>query len=180
MLWHRADGLEIVEQVIDPQPRFASCRVAGLDDLDIVFARFDFPRTSLVVSAAQGGSYSKGLRTLPELIDAIRSAIARSEDGHALVQTDMRANHNPRRMQTIGRAAEALAGRLSRHCPKCGSYGWGLVDVDCGLPCAACGTPTTLVKHEIHGCPACGHTVRHGRGDGVCAADPGNCLHCNP
>lgn len=180
LLWDRTTGREIVEQVVDDQPRLASRYVADVDDLDDLIAQTDFPRTNFVVSPAGTTDYVKGLKTLPELVAAVGQAIAQSEGRRALVQTDMRANHNPRRMHTIARAAEALAERLSRNCPRCGSYGWGLVEVERGLPCSACGMPTPLVGNEVHGCTACRHSERAARGNGLATADPRHCPHCNP
>ncbi|MBN9360856.1 MULTISPECIES: DUF6671 family protein [unclassified Devosia] len=180
VFWERTTGREIVEQVVDEQPAFLGRRVANIDDLDALIARTDFPATSLVVSPVGDDIHAKGLRTLSKVIDTTRWAIAKSQEGLALVQTDMRANHNPRRMRTICLAAEALAKRLSTHCPRCGSYGWGLVGVERGLPCSICGTPTGLVSLECHGCTACEYAVSSVRSDGIVSADAANCPNCNP
>lgn len=180
LLWERTTGREIVEQVIDDQPRFAARHVTSVDELDSFPPLFDFPRTSLVVSAETGGYLAKGLGTLPDLIDAVARALAISEVERVLVQSDMRALHNPRRMLTIARAAQSLAERLTRCCSHCGDYGWGMVKMERGLPCSSCGTPTALVRFEVHGCTSCGHFVRKARRDGVVFAEPGNCPMCNP
>ncbi len=180
LFWDRTTGREIVEQVIDDQPRFVCRHVASCDGLEELLAQLDFPRTGIVVSAARGGFLAKGLKTAPEVFDAVTSAVAQSEDQRALVQTDMRAIHNPRRMLTIARAAEGLAERLIRNCPCCGGYGWGLVNVERGLPCSSCGTPTGLVRHEVYGCSHCRHSVPMARRDGVVHAEAANCPVCNP
>lgn len=181
LFWDSVRERTIVEQVVDQEPRFESCIVAGYEDLEAMLARMDFPRTSLVVSPTQpGGISTKGVRSASELQAAIAKVIARSHDGRALVQTDMRANHNPRRMQMIGAAASQLAGRLRRTCPSCTAFGWGLVSVEAGLPCSSCGEPTALVQFELHGCTACEVQERSPRRDGMLEADPAHCQQCNP
>jgi len=173
VFWDGTRGREIVEQVVYQQPCFASCTVARYEDLDAMLARMDFPRTSLVVSPTQpGGMGIKGVRSPSELQAAITRITAQSDDGCALVQTDMRANHNPRRMLMIGAVANQLAARLARLCPACGAFGWGLLSVEQGLPCSSCGDPTELVIHELNGCTACHAQERAPRANGLLEADP--------
>jgi hypothetical protein len=181
VFWDAVSGREIIEQVADQQPCFASCTVARYEDMHAMLARLDFPRTSLVVSPTnRTGIYRKGVSSVPGLQEAIAKMAAQSEDGRALVQTDMRANHNPRRMLTIGAAARQLAARLDRSCPRCGAFGWGLISVEKGLPCSSCGEPTELVRYELNGCTACHATDRIPRRDGLVEADPAHCQCCNP
>jgi hypothetical protein len=92
----------------------------------------------------------------------------------------MRAHQNPTRMAAVGRLAAALARRLSVPCPSCRAPGFGRVDVQAGLPCADCGTPSELVAHEVHGCAACTHREIRPRADGLDQAEPRFCNVCNP
>lgn len=122
----------------------------------------------------------KGLQTKEELEVAFLTAIRASPIAKIWVETDMRASFNPTRMKMIGSLGEKLADRLSCLCPECSSPGWGMVDIEAGLQCCSCGTPTDLIKSEIFGCTKCEYREqvlpRHGKEK----ADPGQCPYCNP
>ena len=71
------------------------------------------------------------------------------------IETDMRAHRNPMRMQHIFKVALKLAHRLNDLCPQCEAPGWGMIDVQKGLPCEHCGAKTPLASHTILGCTKC-------------------------
>lgn len=176
-------GIELSEQVATAETNFAQVDVAHVSELDRFLERVGFPAHALIVRphrAARLHPIRKGLQTRAELEGAIEAAARRSDDGLARVETDMRANLNPARARVIRRLAFRLALRLRRHCPGCDGPGWGRVDVEPGLPCRWCDTPTELTLHEVYGCAACDHQERHRRPDGLDAADPGQCARCNP
>lgn len=93
----------------------------------------------------ESGPIYKGLRCKNDLAQAITRCAARSSDGRALKQTDMRTHMNPTRMATLFRLATALAERLASSCPACVMPGYGQVDVETGLPCEAGGAPSIMV-----------------------------------
>lgn len=176
-------GIVVKESLVDDHPRFASVEVGPGDDLGAFLERVDFPTHALAVGpvgAAVDDPRHKGIDTVEALHDAIRAAAARSGEGRALLETDMRAHHNPTRMATIGRLAERLAARLRARCPKCASPGFGVVGVEKGLPCEWCGGPSTMVSHEVFGCCACPHRDPRPRSDGLRRAPPHRCTLCNP
>lgn len=73
-----------------------------------------------------------------------------------------------------------IAERLCCLCPKCKTPGWGKVDIEVGLPCGWCGTPTEDLKAIIHGCTRCRYKQKIPSPDGREKADPGHCPRCNP
>jgi hypothetical protein len=183
LLWHDTrTGHEVTERLTDDAPAYDRIEVASPDDLAPFLARIRFPETALVVSAAgQGGApVAKGITDPAALTVAVATALTQSPQGRAILQTDMRAHLNPRRMQTIARLAERFATRIAQACPSCAAPGWGLLHTETGLPCADCGTPTALVQAEIHVCTACGRTESKPRRDGRASAEPANCPMCNP
>ncbi len=183
LLWRdEARGFEVVERLMDDSPVYDHSAAATADELAAFLARVRFPETALVVAPLSDRTSApfKGVRDADTLQDCLRDAARRSECGRAFVQTDMRAHMNPRRMATIGRLAERLAGRLATACGSCGAPGWGLLRTETGLPCSWCGGPTILVSHEVHGCAACGAEARRSRPDKLAEADPGCCPRCNP
>ena len=183
ILWHDTrTGHEVTLRLTDDAPTYDRIEVAANEDLAPFLGRNRFPETALVVSAARPGAapVAKGI-TDPAALDAAMSeALVLSPKGRALIQTDMRAHMNPRRMQTIARLAERFATRMAQACPACAAPGWGLLHTEPGLPCAECGTPTALVQAEIHGCTACGQAETRPRGDGLVTTDPASCPTCNP
>lgn len=176
-------GLEVVEQVATNDTNFNHAVVSTVAELDRFLHRVGFPAHALIVRPHRGDAAQrirKGLQTHAALEDALQAALRCSEDGKAQVETDMRAHLNPTRAKVIRRLGFQLALRLRRHCPACGAPGWGRVDVEGGLPCGWCRTPTHLTLHEVYACAACGHRDRYPRQDGLVVADPGLCPYCNP
>ena len=182
-------GLTISEQAVSRHTNFAHRLVAAPlarasdPDLQTWLQRVGFPRHGLMARPHHGGAEGevvKGLTSWEDLREAIEGAAARSADGLALVETDMRAHLNPTRMASIRALAFLLVRRLARSCPACQSPGWGVVDQRDGLPCDWCGLPTSLTRAEVWGCQRCGHQEEAPRPDGLLRADPGHCSWCNP
>ncbi len=122
----------------------------------------------------------KGIVKKSLLLDAIRSAAASSSDGKALVQTDMRAYFNPTRMSVLRQLASQFVEKLKAICPSCGAPGFGRLDVQRGLPCGFCGTPTHWVKADIFGCECCDVRETRERRDGLLTTGQESCPTCNP
>jgi hypothetical protein len=179
-----ARGIVITEHLIDDAPVYGHAVAARLSELDSFLARHRFPDHALIVKpnapTVDPAPMHKGLRETKALADAITELASASADGKAFVQTDMRAHMNPVRMDAIARLAGKLCARVATPCPDCDAPGYGQVDVEAGLPCACCGSPTTLILHQIHGCVACAHRESRPRVDGRCDADPSHCPQCNP
>ncbi|VVT31953.1 DUF6671 family protein [Rhizobium sp. EC-SD404] len=177
-------GIVVSEHLIDDTPAFGHAYAEAGDDLTPVLDRLGFPKHALIVKPAESdngaGHIFKGLRERATLKRAVMSAQALSKDGRALIQTDMRAHMNPTRMAQLGRLASALAERLSQLCPACGMPGYGQIDVETGLPCDWCGSPSQMVRQYIFSCVSCLHRENRPRDDGLTHADPKHCPSCNP
>jgi len=153
------------------------------DEAEPLLLASGFPEHAVLVRPnlfEPGMPVAKGLRDRAAVAAAIARSAALSADGLARLDTDMRAHMNPTRLRRIAALGQALAQRLATPCPACGVPGFGRTGSRPGLPCADCGEPTGLVQAEVHGCGACGHHVLQPRGDGLVAADPAACPHCNP
>lgn len=122
----------------------------------------------------------KGIQTYDVLEDAFLKSCRLSEDGKALLETDMRAHMNPTRMEVIKELADSFAKRLATPCPLCDTPGWGVVDTQKGLECEMCGSETDMAKFEVFGCPKCPHKENRPRQDGLTVANPQYCGWCNP
>lgn len=132
-------------------------------------SRIGFPEQAVV--ARTGGGVCKG-------IGDEAGVIALLGDGPVGLEPDLRAHMNPGRRRTLRRLSWILAARLLTPCQACGCPGFGLVDVERGVPCAACGEETAAVRADVLGCPACDERALRDRR--VRTADPATCDACNP
>lgn len=161
------------------------CRdiVSDLERLKTFCDRALFPSHGLIVRPNKSNKKPfiiKGIKTHDELEEAFLQCCRLSDDGNALVETDMRAHMNPTRMEVIKELADSFAKRLATPCPVCFNPGWGVVDTQKGLECEMCGSETEMVKAEVYGCSKCLHKENRLRQDGSTLADPQYCGWCNP
>jgi hypothetical protein len=176
-------GLEVKEFRRGLRTNYAQVTVTLGDDLTAFLAQVRFPSHALCAAPVEPRGPAQiinGIVDHGELSSVVRKLARQSSTGHVLLSTDMRAHVNPTRMHMIGRLARRLGVRLARSCPVCAAPGFGLVDVERGLPCASCEAPTQLMRAEIHGCARCDHRLRKRERPASARAEPGNCQGCNP
>lgn len=171
------------ELVTTEDTNYFNAAVSPDDDISEFLRVAQFPDHAVVISPHESLDYRptfKGIRERTVLYGLIRRCAEVSSDGKALLQTDMRANFNPTRMNVIAGCAEKLADRLKSACPQCLEVGWGIVDIERGLPCEFCGTATKAVKFEIWGCVKCTYREKRFRIDGMSSNEQLYCDSCNP
>jgi len=165
----------------------ASRRARDVEEIGPHLTSWGWPAQGLIVrpdtgaagaAPGAGGDVIKGITDSAALTAAIAAAVQRSPTGSAVVEPDLRAHHNPTRRAVLTDLAQRLATRLGTACPDCGSPGYGRTDAVRGLPCRACGTPTDLIRADIHACPSC--PWREARPRSATTADPRYCPDCNP
>jgi hypothetical protein len=174
-------GLEIIEGNRTLTIPGTTCRVRDIAELEPALAGWGFPGQGLIVRPCTGGGQrdiTKGIIDRSRLHMAVRTAAGRSGDGHALVEPDLRAQHNPTRQAVLTQLGHQMAHRLNSACPSCASPGYGRTRTVSGLPCSLCHTPTELIRADTHTCPACSHEHLQPRAE--TAADPRWCPICNP
>ncbi|MBX3463737.1 MAG: hypothetical protein KF830_11230 [Planctomycetes bacterium] len=183
LLVDRRDGLEIAGEDVTAATNHARAPCRDLAEARAFGGRIGFPDHGLVLTLGEPPRrVHRGLHDLPALAAAVADLqrAAAAEGLPWFAGSDMRADHNPTRMQAIDRAAAALATRAATRCPACELPGFGPVDVRRGLPCALCGLPTPWLLAVVHGCARCPERRELPRADGRQAADPGDCPVCNP
>lgn len=185
ILIDRALGIEVLERSATERTNYGIRVLRDLDDPKThrFLERVRFPSHAVLVRPNQRPVLHpifKGIRTHAELSAAVAKCAAASEDGQARIETDMRAHLNPTRMRHIRSLGVRLVRRLATHCPCCNRPGFGLLQIEPGLPCEECGHPTTMVLHEIHGCVACPERRSLPRRDRRNSAPAGLCPICNP
>lgn len=136
----------------------ATAKVRIGDDLTSLIERADLPRHGVIVRPLNGDNryIVKGIHSIKELHEAIKNCSPYSPLNQVEIQSDFRAMHSPSRQQNIQTLAEKLARRVNAQCPDCRTPGWGVVDVEKGVPCGDCGgINNERVSREILGCNVC-------------------------
>ena len=176
-------GFVLTERCICENTNYGHCEARNVDELTDWLAHAGFPSHALIVRTASdgpGAPIAKGVTTIDGLRAAMAEAAARSDNGVAWVESDMRAHLNPTRMRSIRRLAFKLARRLATQCPSCSAPGWGQTGTVKGLPCEWCGAPTEMVHKEIFSCGLCELREERPRRDGLRTISPQHCPLCNP
>ena len=170
--------------MLSAETNYAHVEIDLTGDISSFLEQVDFPSHALIVKSNKPvystPFVSKGIVDKQALQRAIVSAAEHSFDGRVLVQTDMRAHLNPTRMKVIHQLAIQFVEKLKTLCPSCNAPGFGRVDVERGLPCSFCATPTRWVKVEIFGCELCGFREARARSDGLRTTGQESCPTCNP
>ena len=153
--------------------------VTSESDVRKVLDKADFPRHGLIVRAPDphGRPPIKGITHEDTLLAVVHECV--SNEGTAVVESDLRACYSPSRMRNIHECATRLAQRIATNCPECGGPGWGQIKHLRGLPCSACGTfVESAIRADAFGCPACPAVRTERRPEQ--AVEPRWCPACNP
>lgn len=176
-------NLVVTETLVTERTNYGHREAHAVDDLFDWLPYVGFPSHALIVRTKLDGPglpVEKGIVSIERLKEVIAIAVARSDEGIAWVEPDMRAHLNPTRMSTIRQLAFRLARRLAAECPACSSPGWGRIGVVEGLPCEICDEPTNTILADLFGCPACDHREEKPRRNNPAKASARYCPQCNP
>ena len=176
----RKRGIRLIETLTTHRTNWRLQRFeAGDPERLLALKGMGFPEFGVFVGCNSDMSHPvKGLKTVDEVIAAMDREARRSEDGLAVLYSDMRAHRNPTRMKVLRALSWKLARRLATLCPACDAPGFGHIDSRRGLPCEGCGEPTHWIDFEIDGCAACGHAASRPRKDGRRTASRLSCKAC--
>ncbi|MBX9891831.1 MAG: hypothetical protein K2Y12_05875 [Chitinophagaceae bacterium] len=181
ILFDRATEQEIIAKHTTLETNAATISTNDEATLLDFAKRIQFPthRIILIQDNKHNGSKQvlKDMATEAELINAFRSLQKDSKD-IVVIETDLRAMHNPTRQDQIKITANKLVQLMRSHCPSCDSPGYQIQNWLPGLPCCWCNTPTKNTQYEQYRCTYCGFEEQK-RVSKPCA-DPGTCDQCNP
>ena len=182
LLVDREHGFEIVGHFATPDTNYGHSVVTDVAN-GVAFAeRAGFPDHGVIVMGCRDGDPApaiamfKDIANVEALIAALNDVIVNC--GAAWIETDMRAHRNPRRTRAIKYAMLDLLCRARSRCPECGQPGYAVTGRIAGLPCAACGEPTSLARADVVTCSGCHQRAE--RASPRTVADPGHCGACNP
>jgi hypothetical protein len=157
---------------------FTSLEVSSLHALEKAANNACFPSHALIVTDVKRQEMVKGI------VDwkILEKTFNRFKEKHEniILETDMRAMLNPTRMEHIRQAAKKLYKKLDSCCPECQSPGFGNEHYESGLPCSACGLPTSSVLKLEIACPSCEYVSHVYHPNGKTDEDPQYCSFCNP
>jgi hypothetical protein len=180
ILIDRANGLEIVGEVVSTETNFASRSVRRFEEAEAFALKVGFPDHGLIARANPNSTQLiKDITTLEKLKESIDKLLEPTLETIYL-ETDMRAMHNPTRMRIIAQATQDLLQKINHSCPRCATPGFEVVEQKRGLPCNFCQSPTMLVLSHCYQCQKCGFVEEIFYPQGVQSADPTHCPSCNP
>lgn len=184
ILLDKENDIEIIGEAFSLETNHNHQVVHSIEEAYKFAEKVGFPEHGLVVmfddSPQDNNKIFKGITREDELVEAVRFVLKHSLHRKAHIETDMRALYNPTRMKNIEKATLDLVKKLNCFCPQCSWPGFTLIQRKKGLPCAVCQLPSQLTLATIHQCKKCGFSQEILFPDGIEAADPSQCLYCNP
>jgi hypothetical protein len=176
------DDLVLKQRHVSLRTVFGGEVCGSLNEVKAFAERMKFPGHALVLRPQEqwrvGGHQVKGINDPEVLEHEVQSML--KEHGTLWIETDMRAMHNPTRMEVIGETAERFANELASTCPVCGMFWFRITEAKDGLPCGLCGWPTRSTRGYLRSCFKCDHERLEPRPDGKVEEDPMYCDNCNP
>ncbi|MFM9107438.1 MAG: DUF6671 family protein [Chloroflexota bacterium] len=180
LLVDRREGIEVVGRHLTTEVAAAGAWAASPGEAAAWAAQAGFPAHALVVrpDPDEPGGIVKGIADAVSLEGEVVRLLASRP--RVWLETDLRADRNPTRMQAIAAAAADLVACARVRCPGCAAPGFAASGTVPGLPCGWCGAPTELALAVVRTCARCGASREEPRDDGRSHADPGECPYCNP
>lgn len=180
LLVDRANGLELVAREVSSHTNFATAQLRNEDELLDFANKAGFPEHALILRRSRDSSddIHKGITDHSVLLETFRAL--RAVMPEVSVETDMRAMHNPKRMDVIADATRKLVALIESRCPACAMPGFAVTEVIRGLPCELCGLPTNAASRHISSCNHCDCRRELRNPDGKTAENPMYCEFCNP
>ena len=139
--------------------------------------RVGFPTAHLILRDAQGQVVAKGISDPTEFERMWRAA---AEGGAPRVETDMRADRNPKRQEALRALAIKVVEAFEALCPNCRFPGFVARPAEPGAPCSACGSATRRPRLLKAICTECEQVEVRDSEDQLMGVDPAYCDRCNP
>lgn len=174
------NGLEIVGEAYSTFTNFSGMEIRSKKEMEDFASRVEFPEHSLIIKDSQNSHRQvfKGIQSYIVLNSHADKYLINSES--FWLETDMRANHNPKRMKVIEQATRNLIDKMGSVCPRCSTPGFWKVNFISGLECLRCASPTKSIKAEIYACEHCDYAETKEFPNNKTKEDPMYCDYCNP
>lgn len=182
VLIDKKHDLEIVGGSVTFKTNHRQHYVTSVDEAFAFAKAIGFPEHGIVVRDHEHDTrhMQKGVTTFEALEEAVSHSLRHLFLRKVFLETDMRANVNPTRMENIKRATEDLIQNALRVCPQCATPGFSVSKKEPGLPCEQCSLRTELTLADVYTCKKCAYSREEVYPDGKETADAGHCGYCNP
>lgn len=180
MLIDTKNSLEIVARELTTDTNFNGCEIESEKQLEDFAKKAFFPSHAIILRNGldRKEKIVKGIQD-KDLLFATFDEIL-TEYGTVYAETDMRAMHNPTRMQVIAKATLNLMEKIAQTCPKCHTPGFSVTEVIAGLPCDLCAQPSRSTMAHIKECTQCRYSETIPFPNNKKTEDPMYCDYCNP
>ncbi|MCC5923657.1 MAG: hypothetical protein JJT77_07710 [Crocinitomicaceae bacterium] len=180
LLVDKKNNLEIIGQSLSTNTNLNGEIIKSEAEAMAFAQAIGFPEHGIILKDNENNFtwVKKDLKSLTSLKETVVSFL--QKNGLLWMETDMRAMNNPTRQTVIAAATMDLANNAKRTCPKCKTPGFRISNYHAGLPCNACGLPTSLTLYATLCCQKCHYTEKKMFPKGHQTADPGSCNFCNP
>jgi hypothetical protein len=179
MLYDAEKNMEIIVKEATTHTNFTNSTIQYEDEL-LQFARkINFPSHGLILrTSAPTNQIEKGIRNEKKLIKTFHEF--KKNANSVQIETDMRAMHNPTRMEVIKKLTFKLIQKINSKCTKCMTPGFDIVAMQKGLPCVFCNFPTESTLKAIKQCQSCMHEEEIWYPNNKKFEEPMYCNYCNP
>lgn len=176
----KKNGLEITVRELSLNTNFNGEEIYNIQELEKFANKVAFPTHGLILRTSKNSTDEifKGINTWDSLYETFTYLRAKNEN--VFIETDMRAMYNPTRMSVIELAAKKLLDKIKSCCPQCQTPGFGITEVQQGLPCSNCGAATRSTLCFIYQCVKCSARNIKMYPNNKTEEDPMYCDHCNP
>lgn len=174
------NNLEITASELVTDTNFNAQFVSEKDELLEFAKRVHFPSHGLILKSdkEKWEKIYKGITNEDELIETFENL--KQEFGKAYVETDMRANYNPTRMNVIEKTTRKLVDKIKNECPQCACPGFDVTSVKRGLACSQCNSETQSILSLLYCCKKCNYSLEKMYPNNKKSEDPMYCDYCNP
>ncbi len=174
------NNIEIMARELSTETNFNGQYIKNEFELDEFCKQIKFPSHGIILKSDQTNwteihkgiiHHSQLLKHFKKMMDAF---------GKVYVETDMRAHLNPTRMSVIKKATIKLIQKIQSKCPSCQTPGFDIKNVNMGLPCELCGSPTRSTLSVNYICTKCNFVKEEKFPNKKKTEDPMYCDYCNP
>ena len=176
----KKNDLEIIVRGLSSETNFNGSDIKNEKELLEFADLVHFPSHALIlrVSKTDNIHLIKGITNLEDLKRSFHLMQHKFKNVYA--ETDMRAMHNPSRMNVIKSATKKLLDKINACCPQCALPGFGITGAKKGLPCSLCGMPTKSTLSLYYSCKKCKYEKEKKYPNKKITEDPMYCDYCNP
>lgn len=178
------NNIELLGWEISTDTNHSHKEVSSLKEAMKFAKQCGFPSHGMVIRPNISGDNNleifKGITTEKMLKEAVTKCIGVSQDGKVLIETDMRALYNPKRMKVIEKATVNLLNKMKSLCPECCWPGFEITEWIKGLPCENCFFPTKGIAKHVYQCKKCNHKKEIEFPDNQKYSEARFCDFCNP